>query len=265
MSPLTADLTAEQIERFQQDGFLALDAITSDADVERLRDSYDRIFEAKAGRGEGNQFDLAGTDKDGAAQSLPQILNPAKYAPELHESELVDNVRVVAEQLLGGEVAVSFAHAIYKPPQTGAETPWHQDAAYWAADMEHSSLSFWVPLQPATLENGCMEFVPGSHRDKRVVEHRSLGGDPHVHALELASGSEAELIHDVTPCPLPPGGCTIHGPYTLHHTGPNRSDVPRRALILDAVRSELNRKLEGRDRLWPWMVEQKKARGEALA
>jgi hypothetical protein len=79
----TVVLTEEQIQFFHDNGFLAIDAITTPAEVEIMKAAYDRIFEQQAGRAEGNQFDLAGTDEDGKAASLPQILGPSKYAPEL--------------------------------------------------------------------------------------------------------------------------------------------------------------------------------------
>ncbi len=118
-------------------------------------------------------------------------------------------------------------HAIFKPAHIGAPTPWHQDEAYWNAMMEYNSFSMWIPLQPATLENGCMQFVPRSHRQE-ILPHHCINNDPRIHGLEV---DEADVSQAVA-CPLPPGGCTIHHNRTLHYTGPNRSDIPRRALIL---------------------------------
>ncbi|MEM7345546.1 MAG: phytanoyl-CoA dioxygenase family protein, partial [Chloroflexota bacterium] len=79
----TVTLNEEQIATFHQDGYLVLPEITTPSEIERLRKIYDHLFTIKAGREEGNQYDLASTDEDTAAAVLPQILNPAKYAPEL--------------------------------------------------------------------------------------------------------------------------------------------------------------------------------------
>ncbi len=254
-------LTDEQIAFFQQEGYLAIDALTTPEDVAELRVIYDRIFEQRAGRDEGNQFDLAGTDEEGRKAALPQILNPAKYAPELLESVLIRNATAAAKQLLGDEAVCRFAHAIYKPPRTGAETPWHQDAAYWSPEWIHKSISIWVPLQPATPENGCMEFVPGSQRQD-VVPHQSINNDPRVHGLELTPEELAKLGENIVACPLPPGGATFHGGYMLHHAGANRSDIPRRALILSAGAPGEKR---NPPRRFPWMEEKKTARMERAA
>jgi ectoine hydroxylase-related dioxygenase (phytanoyl-CoA dioxygenase family) len=225
-------LTDDEIRKFHVEGYLAIPRLTDEEDVASLRDSYDRIFSAQAGRDVGDQFDLAGTDEDGKQASLPQILHPAQYAPEMNTSRLLVNATHVARQLLGPEASCEIAHAIFKPAHHGAETPWHQDASYWSPELRYTSISIWVPLQEATEENGCMQFVPKSHL-LDVLQHRSMNNDPRIHALELAP---EELHHTkaFASCPLPPGGATFHGPYMLHHTGANRSAIPRRALILNA-------------------------------
>lgn len=232
MPQSTFRISAEQREFFHREGYLAIDALTTQEDVARLRESYDRIFAQQAGREEGNQFDLAGTDEDGKQAVLPQILNPAKYAPEMNDSLLLANATQLCRDLFGPEATCAFAHAIFKPPHIGAETPWHQDAAYWdpMKDYPHS-VSIWVPLQEAKLENGCMQFVPRSHLSQDIWRHQSLGNDPRIHALELHP-DERHRIQGAVACPLPPGGATVHGGYALHYTGPNRSPIPRRALIL---------------------------------
>jgi hypothetical protein len=222
-------LTAEQIAYFHQNGFLSLpDSITNDTELETMRVAYDRIFAEKAGREEGNQFDLGGSDEDDKEASLPQILNPAKYAPELRQGVFLDNANTIAQQLLGPEITVGVGHAIYKPAGQGAATPWHQDEAYWDPTLAHHSISIWMPLQEATPENGCLWFMPGSH-EWDIYPHQSIGGDVRVHGLEM---TDLSVIKDPICCPLQPGGVTIHLNRTAHYAGPNTSGVPRRALIL---------------------------------
>jgi len=100
-----------------------------------------------------------------------------------------------------------------------------------------------------------MEFVPRSHTID-VVRHRSINNDPRVHGLELHP-DEFHHVKNVAVCPLPPGGATFHGGYMFHHTGPNRSDVPRRAIILGISKPGVPRKPERR---FPWLEEKKTAR-----
>lgn len=223
----SVELTSEQIAFYHREGYLAIDAITTQEEVAWLREIYDRLFAMKAGREEGNQFDLAGTDVEGTEAALPQILSPSRYAPELKEGLFRINALHIARQLLGTGVIAQGEHAIFKPAHTGAATPWHQDEAYWNPNLEYHAFSLWIPLQEATLENGCMQFVPRS-QNREILPHHTIGNDPRIHGLEV---DEADTSLAVA-CPLPGGGATIHHNRTLHYTGPNRSDIPRRALIL---------------------------------
>ncbi len=227
MTQPTIKLTNEQTTFYHREGYLAIDAITTPEEVAWLREIYDRLFAQRAGREEGNQFDLAGADEEGVTASLPQILRPDKYAPELARSLCRVNALAIAKQLLGAEAEYHGEHAILKPALHGAETPWHQDEAYWDADLEYNELSVWIPLQEANLENGCMHFIPGSHK-LEVMPHHPINHDPRIHGLEIDASDASKAVA----CPLPPGGATFHGPRMLHYTPPNRSAIPRRAYIL---------------------------------
>lgn len=248
-------LSGEQVAFFHENGFLAIDRPIADAEeLAWLRVVYDRLFAERAGRSEGNQFDLAGADEEGREAALPQILDPARYAPELNEGRFLVAANAIVRQLLGAEASVGIAHAIYKPAGSGAATPWHQDEAYWDPSREYTAVSVWMPLQEATVDNGCLWFLPGSHRwDVRT--HQSIGGDVRVHGLEMA-----EVPTDgAVACPLPPGGVTIHLNRTAHYAGPNVSGIPRRALIM--MGGLPDRPYAG-DRSFPWNEAKRTAREE---
>lgn len=227
MAEPTIKLNEQQIAFYHREGYLAINAITTPEEVAWLREIYDRLFTQRAGRDEGNQFDLAGTDEDSAAANLPQILRPDKYAPELARSLCRVNALAIAKQLLGATAEYHGEHAILKPALHGAETPWHQDEAYWDPNLEYNEISVWIPLQDANLENGCMHFIPRSHT-LEVMPHHPINYDPRIHGLEIDQIDATEAVA----CPLPPGGATFHGPRMLHYTPPNRSAMPRRAYIL---------------------------------
>jgi ectoine hydroxylase-related dioxygenase (phytanoyl-CoA dioxygenase family) len=243
----TIHLTPQQIDFYQEHGYLAIDVLTTQDEVATMRVIYDRLFQTQAGREEGNQFDLAGTDEDGKEAALPQILGPAKYAPELQNLLARANALQIARQLLGPNATWSGDHAIFKPARSGAPTPWHQDEAYWNPQVDYNALSIWMPLQEATLENGCMQFIPGSHKHD-VVPHRPINNDPRIHGLELSEEAGVDISTPAI-CPLPPGGATLHSSRTLHYTAPNLSDVPRRAYIMTFGTSTVARKSERR---FPW-------------
>lgn len=225
----TVSLTDKQISFFHENGYLAIDNITTDEEVARMREAYDLIFEQRAGRDEGMEFDLAGTDEEGKVADLPQILDPRRYSEKLRDTLYEANALHISRQLLGEGVRARGSHAIFKPAKHGAPTPWHQDEAYWNPSAKATSLSVWMPLQEATRENGCMEFIPKSHlRD--VQPHHHIDNNPKIHGLEVDDG----IIDpsQAVACPLPQGGATFHLSRTFHYTAPNNSQIPRRAFIL---------------------------------
>lgn len=236
-------LSAAELAGFDERGFLVLPSLTTAAEVVALQDIYDRLFEPGAAIGRQDRVELAGR-ADGA-QTLPQILNPDHYAPELRETTAFRNAFAVARQLLGADAEHMGMHAIRKPAHSGAETPWHQDEAYWDPSFDHPAISVWIPLQEATIANGCMSFVPGSHRDE-VVEHELINPGL-ADGLRATDPSAAE--DRAVACPLPAGGATVHAGRTLHHAGPNGSDQPRRALI---VGFRTTPRWRGDGRSFPW-------------
>ena len=223
-------LTDDQVAFFHRQGYLALPALTTPEEVANLCAVYDRMFETKAGRSEGNHLDLTTTDEDDQKEEgLPQILSPSRYAPDLIDTLLRVNAAAIMQQLLGPDVDFRGDHAIRKPALTGAATPWHQDQAYALPDRDYNEVSIWVPLQEATLENGCMHFVPGSHLQD-IYPHHPIGNDPRIIGLEVDDPERWAKLG--VACPLPPGGATLHHCKTMHYTGPNTLDGLRRAYIM---------------------------------
>lgn len=227
MNPIEP-LTEEQIHFYHQHGYLQIEAITTPEDVEKAREIYDRLFETKPGRTSGDQYDLAGVN-EGKPAKLEQLLNPSTYAPELRNTLMWHNAEAMIKQLLGPEAVFHSDHAINKPARVGVPTPWHQDEAYWDPAFEHYEISVWIPLQPATLQNGCMNFVPNSHR-LEVIPHQPINNDPRITGLEVVPGTFD--FSTAVACELPPGGATFHPGRTLHYTSANLTDQPRRAYIL---------------------------------
>ncbi len=230
MSTPSIVLSDEDIARFHRDGYITIPQISPPEEIVRLREIFDRLFSEKAGRAEGAQFDMVTHDDDDSKpQALPAIINPVDFAPELRDTIFRTNAASIAQQLLGPKCIAAFEHAILKPPHYGAATPWHQDEATRVdANFDYQQLSIWMPLQEATLENGCMQYIPGTNHGE-VLPHRSPKSDPRIHAIECAGGFDPAAA---VPCPMGPGGATIHCGRTLHYAGPNNTSAPRRAYIL---------------------------------
>ncbi len=213
-------------QRFEQNGFAVLDGLTTADDIARLRSLLDPLFDNFSSLGP-RAVDLAGPLVPGQAPKSPEINEAAVIEPRLRETLTYQRCRDVARHLLGVPVGYQFDHAIYKPPSNKAATAWHQDEAYNKEPIPLRSIHFWIPLQAATEQNGCMWFIPGSHltglRKHGFATRRGNGG---TLAVEPFDSSNAVA------CPLAIGGVTIHHPLTLHYTGANESEGFRRAWIL---------------------------------
>ena len=222
------DLTEEQIAFYRDNGFLSIDRITTDEEIEWLKEIYDQLFIERAGEDKGMFYDLAEPRGHSGRDVLPQVLGPDLKIPELRESQHFQNALKLATQLLGVDEKINAGgHMIFKPAQYGAETPWHQDEAYWNPDVYLNSLSVWMPLDAATVESGCMQFIPSSHKDD-LRWHRHIDNNPLIHGLMTDDVDPSKAVS----CPLAPGGATFHHSGTLHHTAPNTTDNPRRAYII---------------------------------
>lgn len=247
-------LTAEQIAFFHEHGYVSVDAVMPGAEIKTVREIYDRLFNEDRSKAGSDLHDLGGDGTAGKRAAIPQILQPSKYAPSLLESQLVANLKAMMKQLHGPETKMVGDHAINKPPHNDAPTPWHQDEAYWNPAKDYRSLSAWVALQPANQINGCMVFVPGSHR-LEILPHRPIGDNPLTPGLEVEPGAFDPRA--AVACELPAGGATFHDGRTLHFTPANNSDDFRRAYI--AMGSAYERPCAV-PRSFPWQERQRAAR-----
>ena len=127
------------------------------------------------------------------------------------------------EQFIGPDIVLFSTHIICKAKGDGLAVPWHQDAVYWPLE-PMNVITLWLAIDDSTVENGCMQVIPGTHM---------LGPIEHV---EIAH-PETKVLHRGVPphrfdearavdCVLPRGGCSFHAPYLIHGSAPNTS--PRR-------------------------------------
>jgi hypothetical protein len=216
-------LSSEQVKRFSDEGFLALPEALSSRAIAEVRSLLDPLFASFNQLPAAHTRDLTGQGRAGSPRSA-EIDRPLRLERRLQATEAYVRCRELARRLGGRSARYSYDHAIYKAPFNEGETPWHQDHAYTGHRRLLRTVHFWIPLQPATIENGCMQFVPRSHVNGLLLHAR--GQDGHVRRTTVADGTPRVA------CPLPVGGVTVHSPLTLHYTGPNQTADVRRAWIL---------------------------------
>jgi ectoine hydroxylase-related dioxygenase (phytanoyl-CoA dioxygenase family) len=225
-----APLPAAETQRFRDEGFLVVPAVCGGAELQNLRALLLGLFAQRAGRDEGNQFDMLSLDRPDSEAIQPQIVKPSLYAPQLLRTPHFRRVQAMARQLLGPEAQFSFDHSIIKPTGKAAATPWHQDEAHNPdPHFRYDQISFWMPLQDVSEDNGCMRYIPKSNLGP-LLPHRPLNGDPRIHALECTPGSFDEST--ALARPVPAGWCILHASRTLHSALPNRSGADRLVYVL---------------------------------
>ena len=219
------ELPPERVEEFWKRGFTSIERITADEELAWLAEVYDRLFAERVQPLPGAFIDLE-QSHEGAGNVQAQIIMPEVRFGELRETALWRNGRAIASQLLGVEAKQlrGWGHMIRKPARVGGALPWHQDEAYWDPSFDYRALACWTALDAATVESGCMSFIPGSHRGDLRMHHR-FGADYSDHVVYAEGVNSAEGVA----APVRAGGAVFHHCRTLHCSAPNRSDHVRRA------------------------------------
>ena len=228
-SSLEVTPSAEDVERFNETGFLVVERITTDEELAWLTDIYEHIFAPEHAGEPGAPVDRTNAPGEDGPANLSQAFMPEIYHPEILQTTYVRNARRYAAALLGVDIerVSCWGHMIRKLP--GArDAPWHQDEAYWDPELSYHALGCWLPLHAVSEEMGAMQFIPGSHK-RGVLNHTHFNDDA---ALHLLVADDVDVSARVV-CPLPAGGATFHYQRTLHYTAPNTTDRPRLAFPIE--------------------------------
>jgi len=155
----------------------------------------------------------------GLHQTEPWLLELAA------EPRLLDLI----EAQVGPDVVLWSTHLLCKPPRTGTEVPWHQDAPYWNVTGPLAG-AVWIPLDDIDEDNGAMAILPGWH-DKGVLPRRTQDGKFFSQEID-PSALPADVAARQVRYALRAGQMAIHDTMIPHTSVPNRSARWRRVIIL---------------------------------
>ena len=213
-------LNKDQIDFFNINGYLIVNDLLTSEEVAFYSDVYNSFLNNTIDT-TGFRSDLSG-NKSEHAEKITQIMVPGKIHPVLLTKPLHQKTTAIAIELLGDDMELDFDMLINKAPNTGAETPWHQDEAYWLDMPDKRAVSCWTAIDRAFLDNGCMWYTPGSHL-KTLLPHIQTGNKG---ALKC-DGKEEESIY----AELQPGSSVFHHGRTMHYSRGNSTKYNRRAYI----------------------------------
>lgn len=130
---------------------------------------------------------------------------------------------------MGPDIILWNSSFFAKPAVNGKKTPWHQDGEYWPL-RPLATCTVWLAIDDATVENGCLKFMPGSHKVKKLRPHRT-NKDPNftLHQELLESEYDDEKS---APLELEAGQMSLHDVYLLHGSEANNSGKSRRGMTM---------------------------------
>ena len=225
-------VTEEEREAFRRDGYVHLRGVLSSDELAGIRGVYDRFLRGEIPVAGKDANDMTTGEHGGVplTYALANVMLPRRYHPAWVGNVFEQRAASIAEQLCGEGMVVDFDQLLAKQPgRTDAVFGWHQDQAYWIDTDDRRTATCWLAVEDSTVENGCMQFLPGSHHEP-VRPHRPLHGDrgtSHTLVTDLRPGDV------MVPVPIAAGDITVHNEGVLHGSGGNTTtDSWRRAYII---------------------------------
>jgi ectoine hydroxylase-related dioxygenase (phytanoyl-CoA dioxygenase family) len=227
-----SSLSPEQISFFHENGYLSGVRILSDEQVEILRGELSRLIDpAHPGHDLFYEFHSNESSVDGTI--LFHALGHWRIEPGFHDLLWHPAFTGPASQLLGGSVRFWHDQLFSKPPRHGGVVAWHQDYSYWTRTQPMQHLTCWIGLDDSTQENGCLWYVPGSHRWP-LLPVTGLAGD--MDEIRTVLSEEQRAAFRPVPIELKKGEASFHHPLMVHGSYENRTDRPRRAAVVNVFR-----------------------------
>ena len=218
-------LTQEQIDHFNAKGYIfPLDVFSAEEATAQLA-YFDDLF-AKA--------TAAGWDNYG-------INGWHKHCQGVYDLVTDDRILDYVQDLLGEDLVLWGTHYFTKLPGDCKRVSWHQDASYWPLTPS-KTVTVWLAIDDADVENGAMQFIPGSHLHGQVAFEESEAAENNV-LYQTVTDAEEHGDPPVT-IALKAGQMSLHTDWLLHGSEPNRSSRRRCGLTMRFVSADV-RALEG--------------------
>jgi ectoine hydroxylase-related dioxygenase (phytanoyl-CoA dioxygenase family) len=225
-------LTNDQIEFFQEQGYLAGIRVLNDKQIHALRRDFTELIDQN--HPSHNLFyEFHSNESNDPNTVLFHALGAWRISSAFHDLLWHPAVLVPAAQLLGGAVRFWHDQLFVKPPHHGGVVAWHQDYSYWTRTQPMAHLSCWIGLDDSTRENGCVHYVPGSHHWS-LLPITGLAND--MNAIRSVLSAEQREQFKPVAIELKAGECSFHHPLMVHGSFENRSNHPRRGAVVNVFR-----------------------------
>lgn len=225
-------LSQEQLEHFREHGYVAGIRLCDGRQVDALREALARLADT-AHPGHGLFHEYHSNESTNPDTVLFHALGAWRIEEAFHDLLWNPAFLIPASQILGGSVRFWHDQLFSKPAQHGGVVAWHQDYSYWTRTVPVAHLTCWLALDDSTVENGCLQYVPGSHR-WNLLPITGLAGN--MEEIKTVLSEEQKAAFQPVPIELNKGECAIHHSLLVHGSYENRSDRQRRATVINVFR-----------------------------
>ncbi len=233
----TYHLTLDEIQQYRDQGYLVLNNVLTDAEVATLDPWFEHFIagnEPHMGKDFCDMSQPYGTPVE--EFRLVNAMLPSKYRSELVNNIFFRVAQRIADQLYQeGRAGMDYEQFLAKKPnKLAAEFAMHQDLGYWPKTKNTWTATFSLAMNDATIQNGCLQVVPGSNKEPELRQHRPKGNSrDDSHTLVIDTLPTDEIIY----LPVSRGSITIHDERIVHGSGGNMTDAWRKTYVM-AFRSQ---------------------------
>ncbi len=223
-------LTDEQVAHFHEFGYLAGIKLLEDDQIEVLCQQLDEVMDPRH-PAHHLFYEFHSNESEDSDSVLFHSLGQWRIASGFHDILWNPAFVMAAHQLLENK-PVRFWHdqLFYKPAKHGGVVAWHQDYSYWTRTIAMQHLTCWTGLDDATTENGCLHYVPKSHK-WGLLDAPSLAGD--MNGLMKYLTEEQKKEFKPVAIEMKKGFGTFHHPLLVHGSYENKSEMSRRAFVIN--------------------------------
>ncbi len=225
-------LSEEQVQFFHAHGYLSGLRILDHEQINQLRNELVDLMNPDH-PGQQFYYEFHSNESEDPAKVLFHALGAWRIKPGFHDILWHPAFTVAASQLLGGAARFWHDQLFCKPAHHGGVVAWHQDYSYWTRTTPLAHLTCWIGLDDSTRDNGCVQYVPGSHLwpDLPIT---GLAGD--MDAIQTVLTDEQKVAFKPVAIELKKGECSFHHPRMIHGSYANKTGHPRRATVINVFR-----------------------------
>lgn len=238
-------LSNEDITQYVEKGYVVLPDVISNNELAFIEQWFDHFIA-------GNERHCMARDFCDMSQpyGIPikefQLINamlPSKYCPELANNIFHRVAQNIADQLYTqGKASLDYEQFLAKKAnKNGAEFAMHQDLGYWPKTPNTWTATFSLAITPSTLENGCLQVIPGSNKEPQLRKHipKPYSNNTNSETLKAVSRDDSHLLvinsetgDKVQHLPVPRGSVTVHDERIIHGSSGNLSNDWRKTYVM---------------------------------